>query len=58
MFAYQEMIKQEFKEKLQISSSTMMKLNKEYKESMPVILRICEFFNCNIGEICDGMKRD
>lgn len=53
MLAEQEMTKQEFREKLQIASGTMTKLNKGQEVSMSIILRICEYFNCNIGDICD-----
>lgn len=56
--AEQEMSKQDFREKLQIASGTMTKLNKGQEVSMSVILRICEYFNCNIGDICDAVKMD
>ena len=56
MLAQHEMSKQEFREKLQIASGTMTKLNKGKEVSMSVILRICEFFDCNIGDICDAVK--
>ena len=58
MLAEHEMTKQEFQEKLQIASGTMIKLNKGQEVSMSVILRICEYFNCNIGDICDAVKMD
>lgn len=40
MLAEQEMTKQEFREKLQIASGTMTKLNKGQEVSMSIILRI------------------
>lgn len=43
MLAEQEMTKQEFREKLQIASGTMTKLNKGQEVSMSIILRICEY---------------
>ena len=58
IYAEQEMTKQEFREKLQIASGTMTKLNKGQEVSMSVILRICEYFECNIGDICDAVKMD
>lgn len=43
MLAEQEMTKQEFREKLQIASGTMTKLNKGQEVSMSIILRMgCE----------------
>ena len=56
--AEQELAKQEFREKLQIASGTMTKLNKGQEVFMSVILRICEYFECNIGDICDAVKMD
>ena len=56
MLAEQEMTKQEFREELQIASGTMTKLNKGQEVSMSIILRICENFNCNIGDVCDAVK--
>ena len=54
--AEQEMSKAEFREKLQIATGTMTKLNKGQEVSMSVMLRICDYFNCNIGDICDVVK--
>ena len=56
LLAEKEMSKQDFREKLQIASGTMTKLNKGQEVSMSVILRICEYFDCNIGDICDAVK--
>ena len=56
--AEHEMSKQEFREKLQIASGTMTKLNKGQEVSMSVILRICEEGDCNIGDICDAIKAE
>mgnify|MGYP000004853474 FL=1 len=50
--------KQDFREKLEIASGTMTKLNKGQEVSMSVILRICEYFDCNIGDICDAVKAE
>lgn len=56
MLAEKEITKQEFRAKLQIASGTMTKLNKGQEVSMSVILRICEYFDCNICDICDAVK--
>jgi DNA-binding Xre family transcriptional regulator len=58
MLAQQEISKHEFREKLQIASGTMTKLNKGQEVSMSVILRICEYFDCNIGDICDAVRSE
>lgn len=54
--AENEMNKKEFREALQIATGTMTKLNKGQEVSMSVILHICEYFDCNIGDICDAIK--
>ncbi len=56
MLAEREMSKQEFREELKIATGTMTKLNKGQEVSLSVLLRICEFFDCNIGDICDAVK--
>lgn len=48
-----EMDKAEFRKRVDLSPNTMTKLNKNEEVSMQIILRICNFFKCNIGEICD-----
>lgn len=58
MLVEKDMSKQEFREKLQIALGTMTKLNKGQEVSMSVILRICEYFDCNIGDICDAVRVD
>ena len=58
LLAQREISMQEFREKLQIASGTMTKLNKGQEVSMSVILRICEYFDCNIGDICDAIKKE
>lgn len=56
MLAQREMSKQEFREELKIATGTMTKLNKGQEVSLSVLLRICEFFDCNIGDICDAVN--
>jgi DNA-binding Xre family transcriptional regulator len=58
MLAEKEMSKQDFREKLGIASGTMTKLNKGQEVSMSVILRICEYFDCNICDVCDAVKTE
>ena len=58
MLAEREMTKQEFREKLQIASGTMTKLNKGQEVSLSVLLRICDYFDCNIGDVCDAIRME
>ena len=50
------MSKQEFRDALQLATGTMTKLNKGQEVSMSVILRICDYFDCNICDICDAVR--
>lgn len=36
----------------------MRKLNKGEEVSMNTILRICNYFDCNIGDVCDAVRTD
>lgn len=57
LLAQKEKSKQEFREELQLAPGTMTKLNKGQEVSLSVLLRICEYFDCNIGDICDAVKK-
>lgn len=56
LLAEREMSKHEFRDALQLATGTMTKLNKGQEVSMSVILRICDYFDCNICDICDAVK--
>ncbi len=56
LLAEREMSKQEFRDALQLATGTMTKLNKGQEVSMSVILRICDYFDCNICDICDAVR--
>ncbi len=43
---------------LSIATGTMTKLRKNEEVALSVILRICEYLDCNIGDICDAVKTD
>lgn len=43
---------------LNIATGTMTKLRKNEEVALSVLLRICEYLDCNIGEICDAIKKD
>ena len=56
LLAEREISKQEFREDMQLATGTMTKLNKGQEVSMSIMLRICEYLDCNIGDICDAIK--
>lgn len=43
---------------LNIATGTMTKLRKNEEVALSVLLRICDYLNCNIGEICDAVRAD
>ena len=42
---------------LKIATGTMSKLNKGEEVALSVLLRICEYLECDIGEICSVVKQ-
>lgn len=47
------MSKTEFRKAVGIGQNTLAKLGKNEFVSMDIIVKICNYFNCNIGEIMD-----
>lgn len=43
---------------LQLASGTMTKLSKSEDVALSVLLRICEYLNCDIGNICEAVRED
>ena len=43
---------------LNIATGTMTKLRKNEEVALSVLLRICEYLDCNIGDICDAIKKE
>lgn len=43
---------------LNIATGTMTKLRRNEEVALSVLLRICEYLDCNIGDICDAVKTD
>lgn len=41
---------------LAIATGTMTKLRKNEEVALSVLLRICEYLDCNIGDICDAVR--
>lgn len=41
---------------LNIATGTMTKLRRNEEVALSVLLRICEYLDCNIGDICDAVS--
>lgn len=53
-----DLSKVELKKSLGLSSGTMSKLSKGEDVSLSVLLRICDYLNCDIGDICEAISVD
>jgi len=47
-----------FRKDLNIATGTMTKMRKNEEVALSILLRICEYLDCNIGDICDAVKKD
>ena len=45
-----------FRKELNLSSGTWTKLNKGDEVSLSILLRICDYLNCDIGDICEAVR--
>lgn len=43
---------------LNIAMGTMTKLRRNEEVALSVLLRICEYLDCNIGDICDAVRTE
>ena len=43
---------------LNIATGTMTKMRRNEEVALSVLLRICSYLDCNIGDICDAVKTD
>lgn len=46
------------RKELNIATGTMTKLRKNEEVALSVLLRICKYLNCNIGDICDAVPEN
>lgn len=58
VLAEKEIDKVNFRKKVNLFPNTMTKLKKNEEVSMQIVLRICEFLECNIGDICDAVPKE
>ena len=48
--------KSSFRKELNLSSGTWIKLNKGEEVSLSILLRICDYLNCDIGDIYEAVR--
>lgn len=48
----------ELRKDLSIATGTMTKLRRNEEVALSVLLRICEYLDCDIGDICEAIKEN
>ncbi len=51
-----DITKVQLRKDLNIATGTMTKLNRNEDVALSVLLRICDYLDCNIGDICDAVR--
>lgn len=58
MLVEKEISQATLRKDLNIATGTMTKLRRNEEVALSVLLRICEYLDCNIGDICDAIKEN
>lgn len=58
MLVEKEIPQATFRKDLNIATGTMTKMRRNEEVALSVLLRICEYLECNIGDICDAVSVD
>ena len=53
-----DITKPTLRKELGLSTGTMSKLNKGEEVALSVLLRICKYLDCDIGDICEAIKTE
>ncbi|CAK7023878.1 MAG: hypothetical protein EUB_02250 [Eubacterium sp.] len=56
MLIERDIPKSVFRKDVELSSGTMSKLNKNEDVALSILLRICDYLNCDIGDICEAVR--
>ena len=58
MLVEKEISQARLRKDLNIATGTMTKLRRNEEVALSVLLRICEYLDCNIGDLCDAVRID
>ena len=58
MLVEREISQATLRKDLNIATGTMTKLRRNEEVALSVLLRICDYLGCNIGDICDAVRTD
>ena len=53
-----DITKVKLKRDLGLAAGTMSKLNKGEDVSLSILIRICEYLDCDIGDICEVVRAE
>lgn len=53
-----DITKVRLKRDLGLAAGTMSKLNKGEDVALSVLLRICDYLDCDIGDICEAVRAE
>lgn len=56
MLIQRDITKVQLRTDVGISAGTISKLNKGEDVALSVLLRICDYLNCDIGDICEAVR--
>lgn len=57
MLIQKDITKSQLRTDIGLSAGTMSKLNKGEEVALSVLLRICNYLECDIGDICAAVRR-
>lgn len=57
ILAEREINKTDFRKAIGMSEGTYTKLNKGEEVSLSILLRVCDYLNCDIGDICEAVRK-
>ena len=58
MLVERDISQAKFRKDLNIASGTMTKLRRNEEVALSILLRICEYLDCNIGDVGDVVRTD
>lgn len=58
MLIERDITKAQMRKDLGFSTGTMSKMNKGEEVSMSVLLKICRYLDCDIGDICSAVRTE
>lgn len=56
LLAEKEISAAKLRKELNIATGTMTKMRRNEEVALSVLLRICDYLDCNIGDICDAIR--